>query len=154
MLKKFWWNGTTFNPVVGVFILSALITLLQNVWVRLATSFNSSSLTMLSTRYKFAKEAINILPQFLGKSIATKNYNILFRAVVVAQLVEQSLPMSEVRGSNPVIGKLLYQRIICLLSTALKRRWQPLRPASHLSPSSSRSPPVASSQHHLSEPGE
>ena len=28
------------------------------------------------------------------------------RAVVVAQLVEQSLPIPEVRGSNPVIGKI------------------------------------------------
>ena len=27
------------------------------------------------------------------------------RAVVVAQLVERSLPIPEVRGSNPVIGK-------------------------------------------------
>ena len=27
-------------------------------------------------------------------------------AVVVAQLVEQLLPISEVRGSNPVIGKI------------------------------------------------
>ena len=29
-------------------------------------------------------------------------------AVVVAQLVEQSLPIPEVRGSNPVIGKNLF----------------------------------------------
>ena len=29
-------------------------------------------------------------------------------AVVVAQLVERSLPIPEVRGSNPVIGKKLY----------------------------------------------
>ena len=29
-------------------------------------------------------------------------------AVVVAQLVEQSLPKPEVRGSNPVIGKNLF----------------------------------------------
>ena len=44
------------------------------------------------------------------------------RAVVVAQLVERSLPTLEVRGSNPVIGKLLYRTFICLLSTVLKRR--------------------------------
>ena len=31
-----------------------------------------------------------------------------FWAVVVAQLVEQSLPIPEVRGSNPVIGKKLF----------------------------------------------
>ena len=29
-------------------------------------------------------------------------------AVVVAQLVERSLPIPEVRSSNPVIGKKLY----------------------------------------------
>ena len=31
------------------------------------------------------------------------------RAVVVAQLVERSLPLPEVHGSNPVIGKPLYR---------------------------------------------
>ena len=36
-------------------------------------------------------------------------------AVVVAQLVERSLLIPEVRGSNPVIGKKLLN--ICLLST-------------------------------------
>ena len=30
------------------------------------------------------------------------------RALVVAQLVERSLPIPKVRGSNPVIGKNLY----------------------------------------------
>ena len=39
------------------------------------------------------------------------------RAVVVAQLVEWSLLIPEVRGSNPVIGKNLYIMNICLLST-------------------------------------
>ena len=46
----------------------------------------------------------------------------LHKAVVVAQLVERSLPTPEVRGLNPVIGKLLYRTFICLLSTILKRR--------------------------------
>ena len=32
----------------------------------------------------------------------------LRKAVVVAQLVERSFPIREVRGSNPVIGKNLY----------------------------------------------
>ena len=41
--------------------------------------------------------------------------------MVVAQLVEQSLLISEVRGSNPVIGKF-YILNIHLLSTVLKRR--------------------------------
>ena len=42
------------------------------------------------------------------------------RAVVVAQLVERLPPTPEIRGSNPVIGKLLSN--ICLQSTVLKRR--------------------------------
>ena len=33
------------------------------------------------------------------------------RAVVVAQLVERSLPTPEVRGSNPVIGKTFISNI-------------------------------------------
>ena len=38
--------------------------------------------------------------------------------VVVAQLVERSLPIPEVRGSNPVIGKkLLILNNYCILST-------------------------------------
>ena len=38
--------------------------------------------------------------------------------VVVAQLVERLLPIPEVRGSNPVIGKkIIYLLNICLLST-------------------------------------
>ena len=41
-------------------------------------------------------------------------------AVVVAQLVERSLPIPEVRSSNPVIGKNLLN--IYFLSTVLKRR--------------------------------
>ena len=44
------------------------------------------------------------------------NINI-FREVVVAQLVERSLPIPEVRGSNPVIGKNLFISNICLLPT-------------------------------------
>ena len=38
-------------------------------------------------------------------------------SVVVAQLVERSPPIPEVRGSNPVIGKNLFILNICLLST-------------------------------------
>ena len=40
--------------------------------------------------------------------------NITSRAVVVAQLVEWSLPTPEVSDSNPVMGKLLYQTLNCL----------------------------------------
>ena len=32
----------------------------------------------------------------------------------MAQLVERSLPTPEIRGSNPVIGKLLYRTFNCL----------------------------------------
>ena len=39
------------------------------------------------------------------KRLSQKNES---RVVVVAQLVERSLPIPEVRGSNPVIGKNLY----------------------------------------------
>ena len=39
------------------------------------------------------------------------------RAVVVAQLVERSLPIPQVWGSNPVIGKNLFIFNNCLLST-------------------------------------
>ena len=35
----------------------------------------------------------------------------------VAQLVERSLPIPEVRGSNPVFGKNLFILNICFLST-------------------------------------
>jgi len=38
-------------------------------------------------------------------------------AVVVAHLVERSLPIPEVRSLNPVIGKNLFILNICLLST-------------------------------------
>ena len=34
------------------------------------------------------------------------------REVVVAQLVEQLLPTPEVRGSNPVIGKLVSRTVV------------------------------------------
>ena len=36
------------------------------------------------------------------------------RAVVLAQLVERSLPTPEIRGSQPVVGKLLYRTFNCL----------------------------------------
>ena len=46
------------------------------------------------------------------------NINSQSRAVVVAQLVERSLPILDVCGSNPVIRKIyLFLLNICLLST-------------------------------------
>ena len=49
----------------------------------------------------------------VGENFATCEKNALIKpvgdwAVVVAQLVERSLPIPEVRGSNPVIGKNLF----------------------------------------------
>ena len=42
----------------------------------------------------------------------------------VAQLVERSLPISEVRGSNPVIGKNLYRTftVNCIEKTKIKKK--------------------------------
>ena len=68
------------------------------------------------------------VPQFLQKirlAVVLKLPKEIRRqigAVVVAQLVERSLPTPEVRGLIPVIGKLLYWTFICLLSNVLKRR--------------------------------
>ena len=55
--------------------------------------------------------------QSLVVSGSTKTVEIC--AVVVAQLVERSLPTPEVRESNPVIGKLYIE---CLLPTVLRRQ--------------------------------
>ena len=49
----------------------------------------------------------------------------MFGEVVVAQLVEWSLPMPEVRGSNPVNGKNLFISNICQLcieKTKIKKK--------------------------------
>ena len=43
----------------------------------------------------------------------------IYREVVVAQLVERSLPIPEVRNLNAVIGKFFIEH--CFLSTVLKR---------------------------------
>ena len=42
--------------------------------------------------------------------------------MVVAQFVEQSLPIPEVRGSNPVIGKFIYIEHLFTVHCELKRR--------------------------------
>ena len=52
-----------------------------------------------------------------GPKMVMKQNGNNFRAVVVAQLVERSLPVPELRSSNPVIGKKLFILKICLLST-------------------------------------
>ena len=51
-----------------------------------------------------------------------------FREVVVAQLVERSLSIPEVRGSNPVIGKNLFIYLtfvycqLCIEKTKIKKK--------------------------------
>ena len=48
---------------------------------------------------------------------------IIIREVVVAQLVERSIPIPEVPGSTPVTGKIYIEYLFtCLQSTALKRQ--------------------------------
>ena len=51
-------------------------------------------------------------------------------AVVVAQLVERLLPIPEVRGSNPVIGKNLYGTftVNCIEKTKIKKK-MPVMPS-------------------------
>ena len=48
----------------------------------------------------------------------------LFRAVVVAQLVERLCQLPEIRGSNPVTGKNLYWTftVNCFEKTKLKKK--------------------------------
>ena len=58
----------------------------------------------------FKKETLTRVPSI----------NKISREVVVAQLVERSLSIPEIRGSTQVIGKILLN--IYLLSTVLKRR--------------------------------
>ena len=59
------------------------------------------------------RQILKVFRLWLGKC-----NKIIIRAVVVAQLVEWSLPIPEVRGLNPVIGKkIIYILNICLLST-------------------------------------
>ena len=62
---------------------------------------------------------------YLNRTYKTRNWgnkrrksftNVTILAVVVAQLVERSLLIPEVRGTNPVIGKKLFILNICLLS--------------------------------------
>ena len=47
-----------------------------------------------------------------------------YRAVVVAQLVERLLPIPEVCGSNPVIGKNLHSTftVNCIEKTKIKKK--------------------------------
>ena len=55
-----------------------------------------------------------VIYDFIVTKISTLQVSM---TVVVAQLVEQSLPIPEVCGLNPVISKNYYILNICLLST-------------------------------------
>ena len=74
----------------------------------------------MSNKYIFADETFVLkaiddpsLPHFPLRNIKQSSKG----SGCVAQLVEQSLPIPEVRGSNPVISKNLFILNICLLST-------------------------------------
>ena len=69
---------------------------------------------------KGQKKIIIFEPSILYKTLNFKIQTFWSREVVVAQLVERSISIPEVRGSTPVIGKILFN--ICLLSTVLKIR--------------------------------
>ena len=85
---------------------SNFVTLCHTMWIILIPLLFASQCEYKKIIWSTAKN-IDLEPMLLG-------------AVVVAQLVERSPPSPEIRGSNPVIGKLLSN--ICLLSTVLKRR--------------------------------
>ena len=55
-------------------------------------------------------KATNVVQKlFLTRFVTDQvNLKVGYGAVVVAELVERSLPLPEVRGSNPVIGKNLF----------------------------------------------
>ena len=56
--------------------------------------------------------------------------------MVVAQLVERSLPTSEIRGSNPDIGKIFYSRISTNCNKIEKTKIKEKRPGiAHLNKS-------------------
>ena len=51
--------------------------------------------------------------------------SVLARAVARAQLVEQSLPTPEIRVSNPIIGKFIYQVIYQQFNKTDKEKKRP-----------------------------
>ena len=61
-----------------------------------------------------------------GNTVFTRSFRykqIYYRTVVVAQLVEQSLPTPEIRGLHPVINKFMYlqlHKINCIEKTIIK----------------------------------
>ena len=68
------------------------------------------------------RSTIKTKTDFLGKVEESVKMDI--GAVVVAQLVERLLPIPEVRGSNPVIGKILFISIehLFTINWVLERR--------------------------------
>ena len=75
--------------------------------------------------FSIEKRLGNAISQLINlhKAVARKLITLHKWEVVVAQLVEWSLLIPEVRGSTPVIGKILLNicLLTCLLSAVLKR---------------------------------
>ena len=74
---------------------------------------------LLTLKLKFSSTFNKYLRYFLPKFTERHLRMLVKWEVVVAQLVERSISIPEVRGSTPVIGKILFN--ICLSSTVLKR---------------------------------
>ena len=80
-----------------------------------------SGIVILSTKKQTFLKKINLCEILRLKVLSSKYYRLSVKLgeEVVTQLVERSLPIPEVRGSNPAIGKNYIEH---LLSTVLKRR--------------------------------
>ena len=75
----------------------------------LEQTFRRRGMRFESSRWQFLNSNFCRLFEITGNKI-----NVI-RAVVVAQLVEWSLPIPEVRGLNPVIGKIYWPFVYCQL---------------------------------------
>ena len=53
---------------------------------------------------------------------------IFFRTLVVAQLVERSLPSPEVRGLNPVNGKIYFEHLLSTVNCIEEKKIKKKRP--------------------------
>ena len=100
------------NLVFCCQLTSLFFLLLEMNWVTSTRHFKVLRLVGKARKLCIDYQPIRLLLQNIKMSA---NY-FRFLAVVVAQLAERSLPISEVRDSNPAIGKNLFILNICLLS--------------------------------------
>ena len=77
----------------------------------------SNILMLILVLSQITDKQVSTLTKELKNCTSCQMTNKWPREVVVAQLVERSLPIPEVRGLNPVIGKNLFLKNICLLTT-------------------------------------